>query len=64
MLGEEPGSVLHVGDRPVNDVLGALDAGCQAVWINRRADAWTHDHEPHTEVQDLIELVHLLNAEN
>ena len=64
MLKQDPSTVLHVGDHPVDDVLGALDAGFQAVWINRRADVWTHDREPHTEVQDLIELVHLLNAEN
>ena len=64
MLGEEPGSVLHVGDHPVNDVLGALDAGCQAVWINRRADTWVHRCEPHVQVQDLTELVDLLEAVN
>jgi len=64
MLEEDPGAVLHVGDHPVDDVLGALDAGFQAAWINRRADIWTHEREPHAEVQNLIELVDLLDAEN
>ena len=64
MLGEDPGSVLHVGDHPVDDVLGALNAGCQAVWINRRADTWVHKCEPHVQVQDLTELVDLLEAVN
>ena len=64
MLEEDPGAVLHVGDHPVDDVLGALDAGFQAVWINRRAAAWTHEWEPHAEVKNLIELVDLLDAEN
>ena len=64
MLEEEPGAVLHVGDHPIDDVLGALNAGFQAAWINRRTDAWTHEHEPHAEVQNLIELVNLLEAGN
>ena len=64
MLGEDPGTVLHVGDHPVDDVLGALDAGFQAAWINRHDDVWNHEHEPHAEVKNLIELVDLLDAEN
>jgi putative hydrolase of the HAD superfamily len=56
--------VLHVGDHPVDDVLGALDAGFQAAWINRHDDVWNHEHEPHAEVKNLIELVDLLDAEN
>ena len=48
----------------MDDVLGALDAGFQAAWINRRADIWAHEREPHAEVQNLIELVDLLDAEN
>jgi putative hydrolase of the HAD superfamily len=63
-LKEEPGAVLHVGDHPVDDVLGALDAGFQAAWINRRADTWTHEREPHVEVQNLNELVELLDSKS
>ncbi len=63
-LGEDPSAVLHVGDHPVDDVLGALDAGFQAAWINRRADVWIHERGPHAEVQDLNQLVDLLDAEN
>jgi putative hydrolase of the HAD superfamily len=64
LLEEDPGAVLHVGDHPVDDVIGALNAGLQAAWINRRADVWTHEYEPHAEVQNLIELVNLLDAKN
>ena len=60
-LGEEPDAVLHVGDHPMDDVLGALDAGFQAVWINRRAETWTEERKPHAEVQNLIELADLLD---
>ncbi|MEO7129606.1 MAG: HAD-IA family hydrolase [Rhodoferax sp.] len=40
-----PGEVLHVGDDATLDAQGALDAGLQAVWINRAGLAWPHDGE-------------------
>ncbi|MBO67964.1 MAG: HAD family hydrolase [Acidiferrobacteraceae bacterium] len=60
IAGEVPSNLLHVGDHPVDDVLGAIDAGYQAVWLNRRMDRWQHEVVPHAEVSDLIELVDLL----
>lgn len=33
--GLAPQQVLHVGDDAALDVLGALSAGMQAVWLNR-----------------------------
>jgi len=32
--------VLHIGDDPLADVVGATQAGMQAVWINRDAREW------------------------
>jgi putative hydrolase of the HAD superfamily len=32
--------VLHVGDDPLADVVGALRAGMQAVWLNRDRSEW------------------------
>jgi putative hydrolase of the HAD superfamily len=32
--------VLHIGDDPVADVIGATQAGMQAVWLNREAREW------------------------
>jgi putative hydrolase of the HAD superfamily len=32
--------VLHVGDDPLADVVGATQAGLQAVWLNRDARTW------------------------
>ncbi len=40
MAAVAPGSVLHVGDNPLADVVGATRAGMQAVWLNRDARAW------------------------
>lgn len=38
--GVEAHQVLHIGDDPVTDVAGAMQAGMQAVWLNRDARAW------------------------
>lgn len=54
------GDVLHVGDDAALDVLGALDAGMQTVWVNRAQQAWSHTLQPHHTVENLTELVVLL----
>lgn len=41
--GVRPGEVLHVGDDPLADVVGATRAGMQAVWLNRDARAWPRE---------------------
>jgi putative hydrolase of the HAD superfamily len=59
-VGVEPDEVLHVGDDMSLDVLGALDAGMQTVWLNRVDHAWHHDAQPHATVTDLMQLCRLL----
>ena len=59
-LGLAPQQVLHVGDDPALDVLGALAAGMQAVWVNRDGKPWAHDAQPHATVTHLGELCALL----
>ena len=59
-LGLRPDEVLHVGDHPVEDVHGALNAGMRTVWVNRARRAWEHAHTPHAEVRDLGELLALM----
>ena len=49
-------NVLHIGDDPVLDVLGALNADMQTVWLNRAANPWKHEQTPHATVSDLNEL--------
>jgi FMN hydrolase / 5-amino-6-(5-phospho-D-ribitylamino)uracil phosphatase len=48
--------VLHVGDDSALDVVGALAAGMQTVWVNRAAHPWAHDCRPHLTVTDLGQL--------
>ena len=52
--------VLHVGDDAALDVLGALGAGMQTVWVNRDQHAWSHAEQPHHTVENLTQLVALL----
>jgi putative hydrolase of the HAD superfamily len=56
----EPDEVLHVGDDAHLDVLGALNAGMQAAWINRDAKAWSHPQTPHLIATDMAQLCALL----
>jgi HAD superfamily hydrolase (TIGR01549 family) len=60
MAGLAATEVLHVGDDATMDVLGAMDAGMQAVWINRLQHLWSHDVQPHHTVTNLTELATLL----
>ena len=33
--------ILHIGDDPINDVRGAVDAGAHAIWFNKKGLAWS-----------------------
>lgn len=58
--GAASADVLHVGDDAALDVLGALGAGMQTVWVNRTQHVWSHAEQPHHTVQNLTELAALL----
>lgn len=57
-----PQEVLHVGDDITADVLGALQAGMQAVWVNRDNHVWPHDTPQPLTVRHLSELCDHLQA--
>ena len=61
--GVMPENVLHIGDDDHLDVLGALNAGMQTVWLNRPGNVWTHEPMPHLTVATLTQLCDLLGAE-
>lgn len=42
-LGLAPADVLHIGDDPLMDVVGARRAGMPSCWINRRKQRWPVD---------------------
>ena len=62
-LGAEPARVLHVGDHPEQDALGAQRAGLRCAWINRDGEPWPFDDaRPDLEFPDLAALVAWLRA--
>ncbi|MDR7148518.1 putative hydrolase of the HAD superfamily [Hydrogenophaga palleronii] len=55
--GVDASEVLHVGDDPHLDGVGALQAGMQMAWLNREGQAWSHAPlQPHLTVKDLAAL--------
>jgi HAD superfamily hydrolase (TIGR01509 family) len=58
MAGVEAHQVLHIGDDPLADVVGAMQAGMQAVWLNRDARRWPPQYErPARTVSTLAEII-------
>jgi len=61
-LGIQPRHILHIGDHVRSDVLGALNAGCQAAWLNPANSPQPHPAKPplvlpHLELRDLQQLL-------
>ena len=55
--GVRAAQILHVGDDPVADVAGAVNAGMHAVWVKRDARVWpAHLPSPATTIASLDEL--------
>jgi putative hydrolase of the HAD superfamily len=46
MAKVEPIEVLHIGDDPLADVIGATRAGMQAAWLNRESRCWPVEFAP------------------
>ncbi len=55
--GVEPRQIVHVGDNPEHDILGASRVGMRTVWVNLRGAAWDQqDLLPDAEVRTLRSL--------
>ena len=61
-LGVPVGAVLHVGDDAAMDVVGALEAGMQAVWVNRKDMRWSLGRPAQMEVTELGALCDVLGC--
>lgn len=63
-FGVQPHEILHIGDNPVTDVQGAIQAGCQAGWMNLSGKNMRVFSDvtllPTVEISDLIQLLDLL----
>lgn len=59
----EPREIVYVGDHPVYDVVGSIEAGYHAVWINRENQDWPeHLPDPLHQVVDLHQLEALVSG--
>lgn len=56
-LGVSAHEVLHVGDHPVQDMLGAHEAGLQTCWLDDGTREWQHAFQPHAVINHVRELV-------
>lgn len=59
-LGLAPWQILHIGDHPEQDILGAARIGMKTVWVNRSGARWAHDPAPDHEVSSLEQVLPLL----
>ncbi|NVK36521.1 MAG: HAD family hydrolase [Gammaproteobacteria bacterium] len=49
--------VLHVGDHPVQDMLGAHEAGLQTCWLDDGSREWQQSFTPHAVITHVRELI-------
>lgn len=63
-LGLLPAEILHVGDDPELDVVGAREAGLRTAWINRAGHPWPGalGRAPDADLRDMKQLVDWLEA--
>lgn len=57
VAGVEPNEVLHIGDDPLADVVGATRAGMQAVWLNRDGRSWPPQFASARTITSLAEIM-------
>lgn len=64
LLGVPAEHVLHVGDDPLMDMVGARDAGLRTAWINRHARPWPDElgRPPELDLPDLAALADWLES--
>lgn len=59
----EARQMMHIGDDPKNDIVGAKSAGVHAVWLNRNNRQWTLTNcKPDATITSLLELPALLEG--
>ncbi len=58
--GVPASQVLHVGDDPQRDVIGAGAAGMRTVWVNRNGQTWPGGRPADAEISDLFGLLDVL----
>ncbi|WP_207060557.1 HAD family hydrolase [Motiliproteus sp. SC1-56] len=60
--GAEPTEVVHVGDHPEHDILGAQNAGIHSLWVNFERQPWPGAKPPSLEVHCLSDIPAAIEA--
>jgi putative hydrolase of the HAD superfamily len=56
LAGFNATEIVHIGDHPHCDVLGALNAGLHSIWYNPEQEAWLEGKKPTAIIQQLDEV--------
>ncbi|HIO91822.1 MAG TPA: HAD family hydrolase [Leucothrix mucor] len=56
LSGSNSCEVVHIGDHPVYDVMGALNAGLHAIWYNPKQSDWSEEKPPSATITHLNEI--------
>ncbi|MDH3280913.1 MAG: HAD family hydrolase [Gammaproteobacteria bacterium] len=59
-LGLKPEQILHIGDHPQEDIVGAANVGMKTVWLNRQRNTWRLDQRPDAQISSLSEVLSLI----
>jgi 2-haloalkanoic acid dehalogenase type II len=59
-----PERIVHVGDDPDHDVLGAARVGLRTVWVNRQGRGWPGGEQADAEIKTLEELEFIVEQWN
>jgi len=64
-LGVAPSAMLHIGDDPEMDMVGARDAGLRTAWINRSGQPWPTPlgAAPELDLRDMTALADWLDTQ-
>ena len=54
--------IVHVGDNPEHDILGAREVGMYTVWMNGRGQEWPGGPAPHREIDNLRQLPQAIDS--
>ena len=54
--GVAPSQIVHVGDNPEHDILGAREAGMYTVWMNSQGQDWPGGQRADREIDNLMQL--------
>ena len=55
--GATPAQMIHIGDNPKDDILGATQMGIHSIWFNREGNPWPEsDYRPSLQISRLAQL--------